>query len=571
MKRHPSAHREAKDMAELAHDIRRGRLPIAPETVLMASRVAAFLTAAGFASVSVLLALLMGLKQSLLMLLLTAISSILVCEAVKGYPRMLSRRNAAEVVKDSTSAINLMVMSLRREPSLSNAIAFSSSRKDSFSAELKACTWGVIMGRFASFEEALQSLGEHWSDLGSELKTAMNALITASCEATEDGRRRALDRANNAAVLGVKRRIEEYTLSLSTPSMIMFGLAILLPLMVGSFLPMMSWNVWTGSEGALAPGTGIRPIGLPQIVFIMNIMFPAIGLLVAMGSVTKHPLERRSKGAMASLRGSWRVILPTASCSLALVCLAVFWLEGVDRAAAALVCSTAPISAVLMYLGSRRSSSSHEAQDASEEALFRMGARMVEGQNYESALSGACKDDKGALKVHVEGSLLGGSFHTFDERVWTAGKGGSDGKVYEAFRVVREAAAKDERAAGLLAMDLATYIRDLRETERSLRSRLKPTIAMMRMTSFVLAPVVLGVTFAMYMTLGAIAEGGMSSLGPGTFLLVLGVFLAESNAIVQYFVWGIEGRSSSETLVLSLGSCVLVSEILFVATAIIAG
>src|SRR4030067_183820 len=70
-------------------------------------------------------------------------------------------------------------------------------------------------------------------------------------------------------------------------------------------------------------------------------------------------------------------------------------------------------------------------------------------------------------------------------------------------------------------MDLATYIRELRETERSLRSRLKPTIAMMKITSFVLAPVVLGVTFAMYMTLGAIAGSGPGSLSPGMFFLVL--------------------------------------------------
>ena len=515
--------------------------------------------------------LVFGLKDSLLLILMTIIAPLLVGELVKSYPRMLSRKIASEVIKDSTGAISLMVMSLRREPSLSRAIAFSCTKKDRFSVELKACTWGVIMGRFASFENALQNLGERWSEFGSELKTAVNALITASCEATEDGRRRALDRANNASVLGVKRRIEEYALSLSTPSMVMFGLAILLPLMVGSLLPMLSWDVWTASSGAIGPNMGTSPIGMPQVAFIMNVMFPAIGLLVAMSSVTRHPLESRDGRPALTSRTTWRLIAPSVCCTILFVTLATIWLEGIQRAAAILIGSAVPTSILLLYLGRRGPDSTRGDQEASEEVLFRTGARMVEGENFESAICEACKGQDGAPRAYIEGSILGTSYDRPGPSSGAKMNRGADAQALEALNVVKEAASKDERAAGLLAMDLATYIRELRETERSLRSRLKPTITMMKITSFVLAPVVLGVTFAMYMTLGAIAGSGAGSLNPGVFFLVLGAFLAESNAVVQYFIWGIEGRSSGESLAFSLGSCILVSELLFVATSLIAG
>ncbi|OGS55918.1 MAG: hypothetical protein A3K60_03385 [Euryarchaeota archaeon RBG_19FT_COMBO_56_21] len=560
-----------KDAPELSSALKLAGLPADSETVLNASRMATFLVCIVFVSASAVCVFVVGLEESLLLVLMTILIPLLIGELIKGYPRVLSRRLASEVVKDSTGAISLMVMSLRREASLSRAIAFSYGRKDSFSAELKTCTWGVIMGRFASFEDALQNLGERWSGSCGELKTAMNALITASCEATEDGRRRALDRANNASVLGVKRRIEEYALSLSTPSMVMFGLAILLPLMVGSFLPMLSWDVWGASSGALGPNIGSSPIGLLQVVFIMNVLFPAIGLLVAMASITRHPLESRNAPPADAPKAKWMLAITPVCTTGILVSIAVLWLEGIREAAAVLISSTIPISGLLLYLGMRGANSARGDREASEEALFRTGARMVEGVNFESALCEACKEQEGALKSYIECTLLGSANDTPDSRSNAKAHRGADAQALEAFNVVKEAASKDERAAGLLAMDLATYIRELRETERSLRSRLKPTIAMMKITSFVLAPVVLGVTFAMYMTLGAIAGSGPGSLSPGMFFLVLGAFLAESNAVVQYFIWGIEGTDSRALLAVSLGSCVLVSELLYVATALIAG
>jgi len=546
-------------------------LPIDAGTVNSASFMAALLSGALLASASVLCVLLCGFEGALALILMTLMVPLVTREVIRSYPKMLSRGIAAEVMKDSTGAITLMVMCLRKEPSLPSAIAFSCTRNDRFTDELRACTWGVIMGRFASFEDALHNVAERWSQFGSELRTAIDALITASCEATEDGRRRALDRANNASVLAVKRRIEEYALSLSTPSMVMFGLAILLPLMVGSFLPMLSWDVWSSSSGAMGPDVATEPIGMVQVSFIMNALFPAIGLLVAMGSVTRHPLESAGNSSARMSLVSWRMAAVSAISSFLLAALGIFLLQGVQEAAAMMLSVTVPMSVLLISIGIKHTDSLGAEHEASEEALFRTGARMIEGENFESALFESCRGRSGSLRAFAESSLLSNSQGDLRQPIENRMGRSSDTQALEAFGVVKDAAMKDERAAGLLAMDLATYIRDLRETERSLRSRLKPTISMMKITSFALAPVVLGVTFAMYMTLGAIAGDGAGSLDPALFFLVLGVFLAESNAVVQYFIWGVEGRRTKESLAVSLGSCMLVSELIYVATAIIAG
>ncbi|MDQ1371130.1 MAG: hypothetical protein QG582_44, partial [Candidatus Thermoplasmatota archaeon] len=140
----------------------------------------------------------------------------------------------------------------------------------------------------------------------------------------------------------------------------------------------------------------------------------------------------------------------------------------------------------------------------------------------------------------------------------------------EALKVVARASSKDEMDAGMMAMDIATYLRELSEIESTLKMRLRPTISMMRMTAHVLGPLVLGVTFAIYVSLGSVAGGYGDPGVPETMLMVLGLFLAEMNAVVCYFVWGIEGRSDRQELSRSIGMCMLVSQFVFVSTALLA-
>jgi hypothetical protein len=62
---------------------------------------------------------------------------------------------------------------------------------------------------------------------------------------------------------------------------------------------------------------------------------------------------------------------------------------------------------------------------------------------------------------------------------------------------------------------------------------------------------------------------GSAGIPAEVFFLVLGVFLAETNAVVAYFVWGIEGKRDRRELLRSLGACILVSGLVYSATAMI--
>ncbi len=560
----------SKRVKTLEADLRLVGIPLEAAEALAASKTL-FISMTGIMlAVSAFLLLVGGIGSALPSFLATLFVPILSREVLLSYPSMAAKRAADEVLKTSSGTVNLMIMSLRHEPSISRAITFASISEGRFSKELKSCSWGVIMGKYPSFEEALIHLGHKWSRFSEDLKASLNAMVTASRESTEDGKRRALDRANSAMISGAKRRIEEYALSLSMPSMLIFGLGILLPLMVGSFMPMLSWNLWSAdgmSEGLAGNGDDGASA---QMVFIMNVLFPAVAAVVAMNAISSHPFVRRS-GAKEHLRArSLLGLVPAVVSSTACIALATTLLAGITASICVLLSSVIPASIWLLLASSSRHREGAHSELVYEDALFKTGARMLEGENYESSLHKA-GDGLGIAeapmirRLSFEDTIMGRG--QSDARLSGEGQGVSNAR--EGLRITRLAAQKDELGAGILAMDLAAYLRDLRELDSALRNRLRPTISMMKTTALVLAPVVLGVTYAIYLSLSSMIGGDATEAGASAFFVVLGVFLAEMDAIVVYFVNGISGNDSG-SVAFTLGWYLLASELTFSATAFLA-
>ena len=547
----------------ISADLDAGGVPFSPEGVVAGAKGAAVLGAAASSAALAASLAFLGRPSQLSALLLCAALPALCYLYFMSYPSSAARRRASEVMRGAADAVNLMVMGVRQDASLPRSIMFASGGGSAFAAELRRCMWEVVTGTHTGFEEALHALGCRWEGFSSELKTSLNAIVVASKEATDEGKRRALERANRAMVAGAKRRVEEYALSLSTPSMLLFGLGILLPIMVGSFMPMLSWDIWSGAalDGGPAASGGMAF----ETAVVMDLIFPAVALLVAMDAVSRRPVDGPKDAAGGRGGRGW-----AAATALGAACSAsAYWTLGLgDHAPLVLLAGTLPASAVLVASGRRRAARAASVDDEVQDLLFRAGARMLEGDNFESAINEASEGAAGrplgrrlCLRAFVMGQGLDGAVDS-EAR-------GARSNPSEALKVVARASAKDEAGAGMLAMDIASYLRELSEIEAALKMRLRPTISMMRMTAHFLGPLVLGVTFGVFVSLASVA-GGDGSAAAGAMLLTLGLFLAEMNAAVCYFVWGIEGGRDRRDLERSTGMCVMVSQGVFVSTALFA-
>lgn len=557
---------------ELSASLGQAGLSLEPETVIAASRTISLVLMAPFIPTVGLLVALSMMNFAVLAGFAMAFGAIISKEAILTYPKSLASKRATAVLRTSTEGVNMMIMSLRHEPSLPKAMRFAARLPSEFGYELRTAIWSVVMGTYATFEDSLQRLGSKWEGHSRELKSSTLALITASCEGTEEGRRRALDRASSSLVSGARRRIEDYALGLAFPSMMLFSIGVLLPLMVGSFLPMLSWDMWVEAEGAgMTTSVGAPEGVILKTILLMNIVFPLVALLIAIDASSGRPIS--SDGAMLARRLPTTISLVSLG---ALVCAALgmvvsyTMLDGTERLVGLMLSAMTPPALLLIASGERNIEPHGRRKGAhAEDALFNIGARMVEGENFESAVRRTMDSSDAAWYDHAANMSLGARVpnHIQDEAVGTMAPTGSERSAHEAARVVMNAASKDEAHAGVLAMDLSQYIRDISDLELMLRRRLRPTVSMMRFTTHALAPVMLGITYAIYLSLASI--GGGSQLDPGAFFVVLGVFLAEINAVVAYFVWGIGEKRSRGVLEHSVGSCILVAELLYSATVLV--
>ncbi len=563
-----SARDRSAQMSELGASLSLADIHVRPESVLAAGKSLFALLTIALSTTSAACLFVLGPGYCMVIAVCALAVPYLARSALAAHPSRRAASRASKVLRSSSEPINLMIMSLRHEPSVSKALAFASGRDTEFSGELKACTWGVIMGRFASFEEALIDLGQRWSRYGSDLKSSLNALVTASRESTQEGKRRALDRANSALITGAKRRIEDYSASLATPTMMLFGLGILLPIMVGSFLPMLSWNLWS-AEGLAGGQTGLsQGQTTTEMVFVMNVLLPAVAALIAMSALSGYPFEADAPREQGPMLGPWYGPVLAAAGTLTGSAAGVSYLDGALRSAELLLSAVVPLGLWLALTGRGAGQDHEDGISGLEDALFKTGARMLEGENFETSLNRSCRDlgrkaSDTVTRLSVRTTVMGQ-----DDLSAPSGQFGSSNAI-GGLRIAKLAARKDERAAGMLAMDLAAYLKDLRELEATLKNSLRPTISMMRTTALVLAPIVLGVTYAIYLSLASMIGGG-DGVGAEQIFLVLGAFLAEMDLVVFYFIWGIEGKRTAGALRSSLGTCVLVSEAVYASTAILA-
>ena len=564
--------RKMRALDELMAAVELGALGVSAFCVLAAARTAALLASIASGTVVCAACTLSGIEWALYLAMLLPVAPWVASVSLRTYPHRAAARRAGEMLRYSTEGANLMIMSLRLDGSVANAIVFASRQDTAFSKELRRSVWAVLMRTCESFEDALHRLGTRWARYSGELRGAMNAMVTASRESSEEGRRRALERANGILVAGAKRRIEEYALSLSTPSMVIFSLGILMPLMVGSFLPMLSWDVWDTDRAVATVRDDGGGRAVVQTVFVMNLIFPLLAFSVAADAVSKHPISLgHVSGRSASGHAGTAVAAACLSAAAGIV-LSLILLEGVPRSLALLGSAVLPLSLLLIHLGGRGTGTGRGGLRALEDLLFRAGARMVEGDNLQSAMNAVGRESSDecaslARSLSFRSNLMG---HGFDSALEDEGPDSDGAGRLEALRVVAQAAQKDERAAGLLAMDLAAYLRDLGELESTLKHRLRPTLSMMNLTARFLGPIVLGVTYSIYLSLAAVAGSGQGGIPPEVFLLVLGAFLAETNVVAAYFVSGVEGRGKAREVLRTLGISLLASELIFVAAALLA-
>jgi len=172
--------------------------------------------------------------------------------------------------------LGYMIMSMKLVPNLEKAIEFASNHgHGKIADDLKSLLWEVKVGIKGSVAEALDDLAYKWGEVSEELKKALMKIRSSVIEVSEAKRYQILDQTMDDTLISIKGKLEDYARSLSQPSMVIFYIGVLLPLLLIIILPIGS--AFSGS--ALA-----RPI---YLILIYNFAIP-IGCLVYARSIIRN-------------------------------------------------------------------------------------------------------------------------------------------------------------------------------------------------------------------------------------------------------------------------------------------
>ena len=207
-----------------------------------------------------------------------AIAFIYAFITFRNYPLTKVRDEKIKALTFVPEILGYMIMSMKLVPNLEKAVEFASNHgHGKIADDLKRLLWEVKVGIKGSVAEALDQLAYKWGDVSVELKKALMKIRSSVIETSESKRYAILDQTMTDTLASIKNKLEDYARGLNQPTMTMFYLGVLLPLLLIIVLPVGS--AFSGS--ALA-----KPI---YLILIYNIAIPFACIMFARNIIRGRP------------------------------------------------------------------------------------------------------------------------------------------------------------------------------------------------------------------------------------------------------------------------------------------
>ncbi|MFH1587762.1 MAG: hypothetical protein ABIA76_00295 [Candidatus Diapherotrites archaeon] len=197
---------------------------------------------------------------------------------VQQYPLSMAKHEQMMSLTYMPDLIGYLVMSMKLVPNLEKAIEFSADHgKGKIAEDFRKLIWDVQIGVHKSLSEGLDKLAYRWGKFSSEFKQALMRVRASVIENTEAKRYALLDKTMSEVLSSVKEKMENYARGLSQPSIMLFYLGVLLPLILIIILP-----VGSSFSGA--------PIAHPIVLgFLYIFLIPGGTFLLARSLIYKKP------------------------------------------------------------------------------------------------------------------------------------------------------------------------------------------------------------------------------------------------------------------------------------------
>lgn len=522
--------------------------------------------------------------------------------------------------------VNYLVMSMKLSSNLERAVDFAAEHgRGRVADELKKLRWDVQIGTIKTIEEGLDALAYKWGTFSDEFKHALMLIRSSVIEIDEAKRNAILDKAVTDTLEGIKDDMSKYATEMRQPSIYLYYVGVLLPLMLIIMLPIGSmmarlplaqtWVLFALYNVAIPIGTIFfaknilqkRPPvyvppkipdtypGLPRKghIKIGKTLVPAalvaifLGITVYLGSA--YILEPM----LNPVPPSWNVealathfpFFQLAGMVMGIVVAISIYLYGTSFA-------KRKVQKEMMEL-------EKEFQDS----IYVIASRLGENRPIEEAIA--------YTSNFLSTTKISGMFRRTDENIRNLGmtvegalfdptygslKHVHSDLIHGAMRIVTDSINLGVQQAARALISLSLQLRDAQKIKETVRSLLEEITSMMKSIAFFIAPLVLGITSALQkIIIGAlqavgqtpVSAAGATAVVPGisipnlpftsigdasmlqnvpsasTFLLLIALYVIEVTIILIYFTSRIEEGDNNLALKINIARSLPIAIFLF--------
>ena len=197
---------------------------------------------------------------------------------VQSYPLSAANLEKTKALTYVPEMVGYMIMSMKLVPNLEKAVEFSAEHgTGKIANDFKRILWDVQLGVHTTVSEALDLLAYRWGKYSDEFKQALMRIRASVLENTEAKRYQLLDTTMVSILESIKNKMEQYARELSQPSVLLFYLGVLLPLILIIVLPV----------GSAFSGTAMAT---PEVLILLyNVLIPAATFFFARDVIARRP------------------------------------------------------------------------------------------------------------------------------------------------------------------------------------------------------------------------------------------------------------------------------------------
>lgn len=545
--------------------------------------------------------------------------SLFVSVAVIAYPILMASRIKMSIIGQAPLAILYMVISLRVNPTLENALTFAARNvSGSIGQELKKILWQVQTRTYTSVAEAIYDYSSRIKSWAPGFSDSLYLVANSSEQPTEEERLRTLEKAIQFSLESTRSIMERFARNLSMPVMATNAMGVILPVLGLVMAPVAA--IFSSSTNMSIILTAVYCIVLPTILLglIAGILSTRPGSFSVI-DIRLHP-EAHDVGKIRVLgmaipgivvgiiaffvfssptlfivfsQGFSTITTPTMEATDSLKTLPL--LVGVGLGVGLwMFISTNNITKIVKEIRS--------IEREFSTALYQLSNVMQQGMPLEQALQQAAYALQGTkssefFRVSVENIESFGyppSMAILDPKVGAI-RFFPSSLVRNILEILLSAAQRSPIATANSAQGISLYLQNIQKVEDKIEDLLSESVTSMKFQSYILIPMISGVVVGLSQMITQIlikvgeqiqnafagtsvgfASAGMiggllnirGAVPPAYLQLVVGFYTLEMLVLLGAFAGGLEkGLEDRSGVMVEIGSLVTVGTIIYAAVA----